>query len=117
MDLLTVLVVFCAAAAMVSLLVSSGTSRGLDAFGAGFLPYRDGSRVWPRGVQEEDPVAWAWSSRGTSGPPGGRSGPPGDQVDAGLESAEVVDIDGDEAPAATRVHRRSTFRGLAVGRR
>jgi len=110
MDLLTVLVVFCAAAAMVSLLVSSGTSRGLDAFGAGFLPYRDGSRVWPRGVQEEDPVAWSWSSRGKSGPPGG-------EVDADLESAEVVDIDGDEAPAATRVHRGSMFRGLAVGRR
>jgi hypothetical protein len=66
-------------ALMVLLLVAAAyTSRRrprsngvLDLFGAGFVPYRE-DRAWPRGVQEEEPRAWAWQS-GAAGPAGSAS--------------------------------------------
>ena len=105
MDIGTVLIVFLAAAAMVSLVVSPGTPRVLDLFGAGFLPYRDRSAAWPQGVQEEEPVAWSWTEREGPDPPdiGSDDGPP---------TAQVVDIDGDAVPAS-RVGRGSMVRGMA----
>jgi hypothetical protein len=105
MDIGTLLVVLLAAAAIVSLVVSPGTPRVLDLFGAGFLPYRDRSAGWPQGVQEEEPVAWSWTERERSDPPdiGSDDGPP---------DAEIVDITADAVPAA-RVGRGSMVRGLA----
>jgi hypothetical protein len=105
MDFLTGLVVILAAAAMVSLVVSPGTPRVLDLFGAGFLPYRDGSAGWPRGVQEEEPVAWAWTKRE-------RPDPPDFGSDAVLQATELVDITDHRVPA-TRVGRGSMIRGMA----
>jgi hypothetical protein len=109
MDILTGLVVIVAAAAMVSLVVSSGTPRVLDLFGAGFLPYRDGSAGWPRGVQEEEPVAWTWTA-------GGKPEPPDIGSDDGLSVPELIDVSGDAIPA-TRVERGSMIRGMARRRR
>jgi hypothetical protein len=109
MDILTGLVVILAAAAMVSLVVSPGTPRVLDLFGAGFLPYRDGSAGWPRGVQEEEPVAWTWTA-------GDDSKPPDVGSDDGLSAPELIDMTGDAVPA-TRVGPSSMVRGLARRRR
>jgi hypothetical protein len=109
MDIGTLLVVLLAAAAMVSLVVSRGTPRVLDLFGAGFLPYRDGSAGWPRGVQEEEPVAWSWSARDKPDPPDFGS-------DDGLTAPELLDISGEAVPAA-RVGRGSMVRGMARRRR
>lgn len=105
MDIGTLVIVLLVAATMVSLVVSPGTPRVLDLFGAGFLPYRDGSAGWPRGVQEEEPVAWSWTKRVDPGPPDIGS-------DDGPSAAEIVDISGDAVPAA-RVGRGSMVRGLA----
>ena len=105
MDIGTLLVVLLATAAMVSLVVSRGTPRVLDLFGAGFLPYRDRSAGWPRGVQEEAPVAWSWTARDTPDPPDVGS-------HDGLAAPELVDLSGDAVPAA-RVGRGSMVRGLA----
>jgi hypothetical protein len=97
MDPLTWVVVICAAAVTLSRVVRPGTSRGLDTFAAGFLPYRDQSAGWPQGVQEEEPVAWSWSA-------GGKSDRPGPGFEDGIrEAAEVVDIDSDDAPMAVAV--------------
>ncbi len=105
MDIGTLLVVLLAAATMVSLVISPGTPRVLDLFGAGFLPYRDGSAGWPQGVQEEEPVAWCWTARDKPDPPDVGS-------DDGPLQAEVVDINCDAVPAA-RVGRGSMVRGMA----
>ena len=64
MDLLTGLFLFVIGAALVKLVVSPGTERAIETFAAGFVAYRDPSAGWPRGVQEEEPVAWTWSGRG-----------------------------------------------------
>lgn len=109
MDLLTVLVVVLAAVAMVSLVVSPGTPRVLDLFAAGFLPYRDRSAGWPQGVQEEEPVPWAWTKRDKPDPPDGGS-------DGGLAGPELVDISDASVPAI-QLGRGSMARGLARRRR
>jgi hypothetical protein len=105
MDIGTLLIVLLAAAAMVSLVVSPGTPRVLDLFGAGFLPYRDRSGGWPQGVQEEDPVPWSWTARE-------RQDPPDVGSDGDLAVPELVDLSGGAVPA-TRVGRGSMLRGMA----
>jgi hypothetical protein len=94
-------VVFCIlGAALVVYVVSPTTARGLDTFGAGFVPYRGAG--WPHGVQEEEPVHWSWSA--PQGP---------DETDFHSGSApgpEVVEISGTDAPAASTVHRGPTVR-------
>jgi hypothetical protein len=109
MDIVTPLVVFLAAAAMVSLVVSPGTPRVLDLFGAGFLSYRDPGAGWPRGVQEEEPVAWSWSD-------GDRPDPPDSGSDGAVSAPELIDISDGRVPA-TRVGRSSMVRGMARRRR
>lgn len=109
MDLLTVFVVVLAAVAMVSLVVSPGTPRVLDLFAAGFLPYRDRGAGWPQGVQEEEPVPWAWTNREKPDRSDGGS-------DDGLGAPELVDISDASVPPI-RVSRGSMARGLASRRR
>ena len=92
--LITLLAVFAA------LIVSPRTSRSLDTFAAGFLPYR--SAGWPQGVQEEEPVHWSWSPRR---PDGDADGPAEE-----LERPEVTEISGPEAPVASAVQRGPTVR-------
>jgi hypothetical protein len=106
MELLTGLVLILVGAAMVKLVVSPGTERAIEVFAAGFVGYRDPSALWPRGVQEEEPVAWSWSGRG-------RPDPPGPVSETAVEAAELIEISGDDAPLATRVDRRSILRGMA----
>ena len=60
MDTVASLVVVLVGVAILGWIASPTTARGMDTFGAGFVPYR--SAGWPQGVQEEDPVPWSWSS-------------------------------------------------------
>ena len=121
MDLLTVLVLILAGAAMYKLVVSPGTERAIETFAAGFVAYRDPLKGWPRGVQEEDPVAWSWSGPGRPD----RRSPVSESTDAtdasaapptAGEAAEVIEISGEGAPTATRVDGRSILRGMATRR-
>ena len=105
MEILTGMVFLLAGAAIVTFVASPATERALDTFAAGFMPYR-AVVGWPRGVQEEEPVAWRWSS-GDAPPEPPRGG------EAALALPELVDIDPEDAPAATRVDRRAMFRGMA----
>lgn len=57
MDIFAVAFFILLGTAMIAFVVSPTTARGLDTFGAGFVPYR--SAGWPHGVQEEDPVHWS----------------------------------------------------------
>jgi hypothetical protein len=85
MDIVTILIVVGISAAFVAFMGGQSTGRGLDAFAAGFLPYREAG--WPRGVQEGEPIPWKWSSMRDRGvPPIDREVPP----DTG---AEVFEID------------------------
>lgn len=98
MDILAAVVFLLVGTAMIAFVVSPTTARGLDTFGAGFVPYRGPG--WPRGVQEEEPVRWSWSApRGadvTDGGSGASLGP------------ELVEISRREGQAATAVHRGPT---------
>ena len=79
MDPLDVLVLFLFLGATYVLLRGWSIPSGvLDAFGAGFLPYRadDG---WPHGVQEEEPRAWRWRRR--------------DAPDLDGDEPEIVELD------------------------
>ena len=105
MDLLTGLVFVFAGAAIVKFVASPSTERALDTFAAGFMPYR-AAVGWPRGVQEEEPVAWRWSS-------GDRSDPPSSGGDSDPALVELVDIDASDAPPAIRIDHRSMMRGMA----
>lgn len=98
MDIFAVVVFILLGTAMIAFVVSPTTARGLDTFGAGFVPYR--SAGWPQGVQEEDPVRWSWSApRGPDATDGGSS--------AALEP-ELVEISRPDAPTASVVHRGPT---------
>ncbi len=60
MDIFAAVVFVVLGAALVAYVASPTTARGLDTFGAGFVPYR--SAGWPHGVQEEEPVHWSWTA-------------------------------------------------------
>jgi hypothetical protein len=105
MDPLTGLVFLLAGAAIVRFVFSPSTERVLDSFAAGFMPYR-AANGWPRGVQEEEPVAWSWSS-------GDGRTPPSSGGEADMALPELIDIDADDAPTAIRVSGRSMARGMA----
>jgi hypothetical protein len=75
MDLLSILIVLAISVICFAFMAGETTKRTLDAFGAGFLPYREAG--WPRGVQEEDPPpGWGWSRRREEGPPRDSAEPP-----------------------------------------
>lgn len=84
MDIFASLVVVLVGVAILGWIASSTTARGMDTFGAGFVPYR--SAGWPHGVQEEDPVPWSWSSAREPAEPvrGSDSDPDG--------GAEIIEI-------------------------
>lgn len=96
MDPLTALVLLAVGAVIVKVVFSPATERGIDAFAAGFLPYKGPG--WPQGVQEEEPVAWSWS--GGDGVGGPRIG-----ADVSVDAPEIVDIDGDSTAVAIPVRR------------
>ena len=94
MDIFAIVVFILLGTAMIAFVVSPTTARGLDTFGAGFVPYR--SAGWPHGVQEEEPVHWSWS------PPRRRDATDGGGSGSGLEP-ELVEISGPDAPPALAV--------------
>ena len=91
MDIFASLVVVLVGVAILGWIASPTTARGMDTFGAGFVPYR--SAGWPHGVQEADPAPWSWS--------------PAREPDAAVgesdRRAEIVEITGGEVPQATAV--------------
>jgi hypothetical protein len=94
-DVVGILVILLLAAGIGRLLSSDGTSRVLDAFGAGFIGYRPPG--WPRGVQEGEPIPWRWSAFSERGvPPADRDPAP----DAGVE---LIEIDGDARAELTAI--------------
>jgi hypothetical protein len=88
MDVVGISVILLLAAGIGRLLSSEGTTRGLDAFGSGFLPYR-ADMGWPRGVQEGEPVRFKLSAMSERGVHLADLEPP---ADAGIE---VIELDGD----------------------
>ena len=101
MDVVAAVVFIILGAALVAYVASPTTARGLDTFGAGFVPYR--SAGWPQGVQEEEPVHWSWSERRGPGAPDGDpdTSPP----------SQIVEIAGPDAPVASAVHRGPIIHG------
>ena len=92
MDFVTILIVLGISLVFVVFMAGETTGRGLDAFSAGFLPYRESG--WPRGVQEGEPIPWKMSAMTERGlPPIEREVP----ADTG---AEVFEIDADAAADA-----------------
>jgi hypothetical protein len=99
MDILGILVILLLGAGIGRFLSSEGTARGLDAFGAGFLPYREAG--WPRGVQEGEPIPWKWSAMSERGvPPLEREPAP----DAGAEIFEIDSTTGAELTELDSAH-------------
>ena len=98
MDIFAVAVFIVLGIALVTFVVSPTTARGLDTFGAGFVPYRGAG--WPHGVQEEEPVHWSWSP-----PPRPDAASAGSAV--GLEP-ELVEISALDAPTVSSVQRGPT---------
>ena len=101
MDIFAAVVFVILGAALVVYVVSPTTARGLDTFGAGFVPYRGAG--WPHGVQEEDSVQWSWSA---AREPDASDGDPG----GGGPDPEVVEITGPDTPTTSAVHRGATVR-------
>ncbi len=109
MDFLPGLLFLVAGFAILRWIVSPGMARGLEGFGAGFLPYR--SAGWPQGVQEEDPVPWSWPSPGSPDLRGRRT-------DAGpVPEAELVEIGPADAPLAIALDARPVVARRMPGRR
>lgn len=92
MDVLGTTVILLLAAGIGRFLSSDGIARGLDAFGAGFLPYRD-DMGWPRGVQEGEPIQFKLSAMSDRGMPAAEREP---APDAGVE---VIELDGGQLQA------------------
>jgi hypothetical protein len=85
MDILGILVILFLGAGIGRFLASDGIARGLDALGAGFLPYREAG--WPRGVQEGEPIPWKWAAMSD------RGAPPIEREPAPDAGAEIFEID------------------------
>jgi hypothetical protein len=66
-------VLLLALAAPVGLAAAWFSGRGAEAMSSLFKT--DRGLGWPRGVQEEDPVAWNWERRPTAPPPPGSESP------------------------------------------
>jgi hypothetical protein len=108
MDVVGITVILLLAAGIGRFLSNEGTARGLDAFGAGFLPYR-ADMGWPRGVQEGEPVAFKVSAMSERGAPPAELEPP---PDAGIE---VIELDGGQLePELTGIDHRQISGGTSL---
>jgi hypothetical protein len=58
MDIPSTLILLLVGAGIVAWVRSPKTAQALEAFGLGFIGYR--SAGWPKGVQEEEPVHYAF---------------------------------------------------------
>jgi hypothetical protein len=85
MDIPATLVLIIVGAALVAWMTNPRTGQALDAWASGFIGYR--SYGWPRGVQEEEPVHFAFDALDRRADPLDVPVPP----DA---EPEVIDLDG-----------------------
>ena len=85
MDLPSTIVILLVGAALIGWLAGARDGRALEAFGLGFIGYR--SYGWPRGVQEEDTVHFAFDAADRLADAGDVSAPP----DAEPELIELLD--------------------------
>ena len=69
MDTLLSVILLLALAAPVGLAAAWFSGRGAEAMSSLFKT--DRGLGWPRGVQEEDPVAWNWDHQAAAVPPPG----------------------------------------------
>jgi hypothetical protein len=106
MDILGILVILLLGAGIGRYLASDGTLRGLDAFGAGFLPYREDG--WPRGVQEGEPIHFKLSAMSDRGVP------PADREPAPDAGVEVIEIDGDPGGELVGIDRSQISVGMSI---
>jgi hypothetical protein len=106
MDIAGILVILLLGAGIGRYLASDGTLRGLDAFGKGFLPYREAG--WPRGVQEGEPIPWKWAAMAEHGVPLAEREP---APDAGVEVIELV---GDTGAELTGIDRANISGGTSI---
>jgi hypothetical protein len=105
-DILGILGILLLGAGIGRFLASEGTARGLDAFGAGFLPYRDAG--WPRGVQESEPIPWQWSAMSERGVAQAERDPaPGSGI-------EVIEIEGDPGADLTGIDHGRISGGTSI---
>ena len=95
MDIAGILVILLLAAGIGRYLSSDGTSRVLDAIGAGITGYR--AAGWPRGVQEGEPIPWRWSAMSE------RRVALADRDPAPGAGVEVIEIDGDAGAELTAI--------------
>lgn len=106
MDILGILVILLLGAGIGRFLASDGTARGLDAFAAGFLPYREAG--WPRGVQEGEPIPWRWTAMSERGVP------PIDREPAPGAGAEIFEIDNAAGPELTEIESTHVGGGSSI---
>ena len=107
MDILGILVILFLGAGIGRFLSSDATARGLDALGAGFLPYR-ADMGWPRGVQEGEPISFKLSAMADRGvPPAEREPAP----DAGVE---VIEIECDPEAELTGIDHGLVYGGTSI---
>ena len=85
MDVPATLVLIIVGAALVAWMTNPRTGQALDAWASGFIGYRGPG--WPRGVQEEEPIHFAFAE-----PRDPDASHPG-RVDAGPEIVELPDVD------------------------
>ena len=62
MDIPSALILLLAAVSLAAWVRSPKTAQALEAFGLGFIGYRGAG--WPKGVQEEEPVHYAFREPG-----------------------------------------------------
>jgi hypothetical protein len=106
MDIFSILAILIVGWGVAKFLASEATSHGIDAFAAGFLPYREAG--WPRGVQEGEPIPWNWSSMTERGvAPAEREPAP----DVGLE---IIEIDAEGDAELTEIDRGRISGGTSI---
>lgn len=78
MDIPATLVMIIVGAALVAWMTNPRTGQALDAWASGFIGYR--SAGWPHGVQEEEPVHFAFSAPSDTDAPGTGGVVPGPEI-------------------------------------
>ncbi len=97
MDIASALILLLVGACIVAWVRSPTTGRALEAFGLGFIGFR--SAGWPKGVQEEEPVHYAFHEARDPDAPVALGAVDPD------EPPELVDLDATADEAIVRLER------------